>query len=516
MRNSAWNFSAYVVYVLATFLSARLYIDYVGLKQYGLLVLLGSIIAPLGLLNFGLAQATVKYMAESFARGDRAAAANYLSNTLLFNLGVGALGALTLGLLAPWLTVAVFRIDAADQTLATAMLHWTAATWLTTQVAATFTAVPTALQQYRVVSQANTFFMTMSIVLGLATLMLGGDLLNVVQVRFAWSVVTVVGWAWLANRACPGLRLRPSYHRDAFRDSFRFGAWQTAASAGSIVANQADKYLLGIYISTGAVGLFNVPTVIFTTAYIGITKLADILFPAISDLHGRGDRVRMAMLVQKAAWAISLVMASVQSALYVWAPDILRLYLGTEVDPAAVQVLRISAIVSMVSAPSIVVDQFLLGVGATHWTATTAFASGAINLIGGVLLVPRFGLAGAAWSDMIAVVGSRPLLHYLIWRRELSTHTSWREFVSMLYGSAMIGIPVTLGLSAVERAVSLRLTWLTLPLSALVVALITAASCLAAGRRLPGHSAAHAVLVEACGRLKGRIGRSGKAAADAL
>lgn len=505
MRNSAWNFSAYVVYVLATFLSARLYIDYVGLKQYGLLVLLGSIIAPLGLLNFGLAQATVKYMAESFARGDRPAAANYLSNTLLFNLGVGVLGALTLGLLAPWLTVAVFRIDAADQALATAMLHWTAATWLTTQVAATFTAVPTALQQYRVVSQANTFFMTMSIVLGLGTLILGGNLLNVVQVRFAWSIVTVAGWAWLANRACPGLRLRPSYHRGAFRNSFRFGAWQTAASAGSIVANQADKYLLGIYVSTGAVGLFNVPTVIFTTAYIGITKLADILFPAISDLHGRGDRVRMAMLVQKAAWAISLVMVSVQSALYVWAPDILRLYLGTEVDPAAIQVLRISAIVSMVSAPSIVVDQFLLGVGATHWTAMTAFASGAINLIGGVLLVPRFGLAGAAWSDMIAVVGSRPLLHYLIWKRELSADAGRSEFFSMLYGSAMVGIPITLGLALVRGLFPAPLTWLMLPPLALLVAAVTAACCMGIGRYLPGHSAAHAIAADAYERLKAKL-----------
>jgi len=137
-------------------------------------------------------------------------------------------------------------------------------------------------------------------------------------------------------------------------------------------------------------------------------------------------------------------MVTVQSALTVFAPDALRLYLGHPVTGDVVLVLRISAFVAVISAPSLVVSQYVLGIGSTHWMAIMAISSGAINLLGGVILVPRLGLAGAAWSDLVAIVGTRPLIHYFIWRRHLSEEISLHIFIRRLYGATLMGIPMTL------------------------------------------------------------------------
>lgn len=472
VANSLWNFATFAASALLGFFSVRLFIQHLGLSQYGLLALLNTLIAPLGLLNFGLGQATVKFVAENLGRGDAAAAARHLQNTLLFNLVVGVVGATIMVLSAGVLSRDVFKVAAEDQALLSTAIHWTAVTWVVTQVSLTFTAVPTAQQNYRVVSMGTMLFSTMSMAFSLLVLVFGGGLVDVVKVRFVWSLCGLVGWAWCARVSLPEASLWPAYDRAAFRQGFGFGVWQTLAQVGGIFANQADRFLLGAYISTDAVGLFNVPTIFFVTSYSAVSKLSETLFPAFSALEGHGDREKLVQTLLRAGWLLTLLMVAVQSTLTVFAPDVLRLYMGHAMGAEVVQVLRISAFVAVISAPSLVVLQYVFGIGGTRWIAAMAISSGLINFSGGLILVPRLGLAGAAWSDLIAIVGTRPLIHYFIWRRHLSDVVTAKVFFRRLYGASLVGIPLTLALTvAREQVPEWQPGWISLPLGAAGVAI---------------------------------------------
>jgi O-antigen/teichoic acid export membrane protein len=444
LGNSLWSFAAFAAYSLAQFVSAKLYIGYLGLAQYGMLVLLWSITAPLGLLNIGFGQATVKYMAEKMARGDKTSASVYLRATLLFNVGIGVLGAALLIGAGPWLVSHVFKLLPAQQPMMERAVHWLALTWLTTQISGTLVGVPTALQQFRVVSLGTTLFATANIALGIVVLAGGGGLVDVMQWRFYWSILTVAYWVWTVRQLLPGISIWPKYDATAFRQSFNYGIWQTAAIGGSLVANQADKYLLGIYISAEAVGLFSVASTIFVAMYSAVSKLADALFPAISDLHGRDEKHRLVNVVLRAGWLLSLLMVAVQGALYTCAGDLLWVYVGIASHSATAQVLRLCALTAMISAPAIVLQQFLLGTAATRWIAIMACLSGVFNLGIGLLLVPRFGILGAAWGDLMAILLTRPLLHWMVWRREMAGQVGAWDFFRRLYGAAMVGVPIAL------------------------------------------------------------------------
>ena len=142
--NSIWNASAYIFSTFIGIISAPLYINILGIKQYGLFILLTSILLPFGLLNFGFAEATIKYVSESIAKGLYDEANEYVRSTLLFNILVGLFGSITIIVSARFLSTRIFKIEASDQLLAEKILYWIAATWFVNQVSATFSGIPVA------------------------------------------------------------------------------------------------------------------------------------------------------------------------------------------------------------------------------------------------------------------------------------------------------------------------------------------------------------------------------------
>jgi len=447
ITSSMWNLSAYVASTLLGILSAPLYIRSLGIQQYGLMVLLSSLLLPLGLLNFGLANATIKYVAESVGRGDRGEAACYIRSTLLFNLGVGILGALILASLAGVVSTRVFKIDAADQPVAYAALYWTALGWLVSQVSATFMAVPTALQKYNIVSLGNSLNTGASIIVGLAALWLGGGLVTLVQARLGWSLVALVCWALVAARLLPGVSLRPMWHRQAFQRSLGFGLWQTLAQVGSLAANQFDRYILAAYVSTAAVGVYHIAITVQQSMYIATVRLGDVLFPAISNLQGVGQERRAIQLSLRASWLLSIFTVATLGPLLVLSHDVLRLYVGLEIANSVSWLLRAFVVAGILSSASIASGQYLLGTGNTRWTAGVAIASGVIVLLGDLLLVPLLGLQATGLVSILSIVPLRPVVHLLILRSFPHESVSGRVFFAYLYSPVVIGVVATLGLA---------------------------------------------------------------------
>lgn len=441
---------AYFSYAAISLVSAPVYIAYLGISGYGLLSLLNSILAPLGLLNLGFGEATIKYVAEHSGRGDQRKVSEYIQTTLLFNIGVGILGAVVIGAAASFLVGSAFRIEAKDQALALDCLSWIAIGWFVTEVSATFSGIPAALQKYRIVSIGQTALSATGVAVGLITLLLGGNLLALVQVKFIWSVFTAFVWLLIARRLLPQARLHPQYHREAFRSSFRFGVWQTVATVGGILTNQADKYMLGIFTTTSAVGLFSIPANILQIAYQITAKLSEVLFPAISSLQGRGEDVYLGRLMIRSTGLLSVSMTAIMGGLFIFAHDILQVYVGAEIADSSASLLRIMVVSAILSSPAVGFTQYLLGTGKTTWLAFINITSGLITVGASLVLVPYWGLHGAAWSDLIAIILSRPLVHFVIWRKHLRATVSLRALLTTTYGPAFWGVLLT-GVLAVVR-----------------------------------------------------------------
>jgi len=78
--------------------------------------------------------------------------------------------------------------------------------------------------------------------------------------------------------------------------------------------------------------------------------------------------------------------------------------------------------------------------GANTLDAIIGIATGLITLGVSVILVPRYGLAGAAWSDLAAIALSRPLIHFCLWRQYLREQLGLKEFLAFAYAPILVGL----------------------------------------------------------------------------
>jgi len=490
IKNSIWNVGALFVSLVLTFFTTPLILAILGTDNYGLFMLLIAIIAPLGLANLSLGQATIKYVAEAYGRSDMAEACTYVRTTLLFNLGVGLLGSLAIVLLAPALVTGVFNITAANQALAEICLYWIAAGWSVNQIATTFNAVPAALQRYDLVSIGTILFTLVNTGLGVAVLLMGGNLLAFVEAYFATQVFGAIGWFWLAHRLLPSISLFPRWNGLAFRRSFRFGFWQTVSQVGGLVANHTDKYVLGILMPMNAMGLYNIALQVEQKVYIVIYKMAEVLFPTFSHMQAQDNKRRESLAVMRSSWLLSTLATTILVPLIIWSRDFLVLWVGPQVAEGSYRVLQIITLSGLLGSGTTAGIFYLMGIGRTNWTALIAFASGVVVLVGSLSLIPRVGLEGAGWGNVLAML-VRVIVVSAMWRTFFKTEIRWTAYMSAVYGPIVIGLTLAIGFFMLKPALNLTLGWIGLIIGGVISASILGLAIIVVDRVLPGGGIRH-------------------------
>ncbi len=446
VKNSVWNIFSFVFSSLVTVAAAPLYIHYLGLTGYGLLVTLNTILTPLALLNFGFGQATIKYVAENYSAHRLHEAGRYLQSTLLFNVGVGLTGMLLIYFGAVPLADAFHIVEPELRGAAITGLRLVALGWFFNQIASTFMGVAAALQRFRLHSICSSLAASGSVVFGLVVLAFHGRFTGLMLFRAAWGAGLVILWGVIARRLLPGVSLWPAFDRHAFHNSFHFGLWQTVASVGGILAMQTDKILLTRYWGTEAVGIYSVPVAAFQQVSAVVGRLADVLFPAISNLQGRNREQELVDLMLRGSWLIAVIMVSAQATIFIYAGDILQLYMHGRLPAVATSILRLCAAGAIVTAASPGLVQFLLGTGRTGWMAVMSLSSGLITLVADIFLIPGLGVSGAAWGGTLAVILSRPVIYLCLWVRVFRNNIPFWKLFSFLLGPSCPGMILALGL----------------------------------------------------------------------
>lgn len=441
LKNSAWSLGGWGVTTALSFVAVPITVAQLGADAYGILSLLLTVVAPLGLLDFGMGEATVKHMAESLGRADDRQAESYFRSTMLFNLVVALAGMAALIGGADWMIHAAFNIPEKLAPLAVTVLHLVGVNWAIAQISQTFIGALTARQCYRTIATGLAVSQISTQLVGISVLLAGGNLVHFVAAQtLCWSVA-LLGWFVAVKRNFRGFRLSPTLDLGAFQQTASMGVWQLINKVGGIFANRAQFWLLGAMLAVSAVGHYNLCYQIVTVAYLVAFKVGQVMLPAVSHLQGEGRMKEAAQHTVNAMWLSSVFGAALISVVIGFSGDILRLWIGPAVADEAASTLRILASHNAISMLFAVPNFFLLGSGRASWLAWMAIAQGIITFAVAAYLVPVFGLSGAAMGVLCGSVVHIFVL-VLIWTKAL------REWIdAKAYFSAVIG-PVALGIGA--------------------------------------------------------------------
>ena len=495
VRNSLWNTGGWVVVCLVGFLTTPILIYFLGKDQYGLMTLLISVLTPLGLLDFGMGEATIKYIAENIGREDYAQTGRYLRSTFLFNLCVGFLGGVVIVLLAGFFITSVFNISSDNQDLARYCLYWIGVSWVVIQVRQTFTGVVMALQHYGMLNIGNIISNLVTITAGLGVLFWGGNLLDLVRTQAIVAALTALGWFIVAKRLLPNIHFFPRLDLLSFQKTLGFGLWQMLNRLGGILGNQSEVWLLGILLPVSTVGFYSVGIQVVGVIYAAAYKTGEVLFPAVSQMQGQLRDEEAARLVVQANWVITTLAISCFAPVIVFAHDLLLLWVGLDFAANTSGLLRVLAFGSAASCLFAIPSFYLLGIGKSKWLALKSFAQGIITFAIASFLIPRVGLAGAGWGASLSTIVHVAVL-ILMWKRIFRTWIPARVYLSATFGQCVVGAAVAVGLMLLRDAFTWSPSWISLGGAGFLCFLISAAIIACIDSFLPGGTERRQLLLQ--------------------
>ncbi|MBA2578143.1 MAG: oligosaccharide flippase family protein [Euzebyaceae bacterium] len=274
----------------------------------------------------------------------------------------------------------------------------------------------------------------------------------------AVAVVPTGWWLWrLLRRAERDHGLVPARdRRELFREFWRFTLPRALASWFRVAEQWLDVLLVGALISPRAAGIYAAATRLLQMGNYVALAIAQVAEPMFSELLAgrRSDRAR-GVFQTATAWLMTVSWPP-YLALAIFAPVVLRLFGPAYVEGATVvTVLALARILATGVGP---VDIVLLMAGRSSLSSMNAAAALSANVALNLVLIPRYGLVGAAlaWVVSTAINNLAPLAQ--VWR-SLRMHpfgTGFRHVAAAsvaCYGVLGLAVRQLLGLNLAALAV---------------------------------------------------------------
>jgi O-antigen/teichoic acid export membrane protein len=225
-------------------------------------------------------------------------------------------------------------------------------------------------------------------------------LLELVVLRFIICGVL----AAVVTISIPGHHWRWPREWNDFRPLISFGAWLSVSNLVSPTLIYADRFMLSALRGISAVGLYSAPFDAVMRLLMVPGSLARAMFPTISALHGTSQNERLRPLFRRAVGMTVLLLIGPLGIVFLFAPQLLNLWLGPQVAAASGTATRVLAVGLLFNAAAYVPSTFLSAFGRPDINAKFHLLELAIHLPLAWWLVSNYGIPGAAvaWSARVA------------------------------------------------------------------------------------------------------------------
>lgn len=183
--------------------------------------------------------------------------------------------------------------------------------------------------------------------------------------------------------------------------------WQSMALPMMIVAGiqillkQTDVIMLGIITSTTESGIYSVMVRISSFAMFGLAAVNAMAAPMIAELHASGQKTALQQVVTLAVRGSVLFMLAASALLVIFVEPITALYgQGFNLGLTAFYILIFGQAVNAATGP---VGFIVSMTGHQILLAKVQGASAVINILLNIILIPRYGMVGAAISTAISM-----------------------------------------------------------------------------------------------------------------
>jgi O-antigen/teichoic acid export membrane protein len=291
-----------------------------------------------------------------------------------------------------------------------------------------FASVAKAAQRFDLSTRVSLTFSTVGPFSTVVLVVAGQGLPAIAAASLAVNVVAAYVYFRVARRLLMINRLPLGIDRDLLRGLARFGGWFITASIGITVLYQFDKILLGSLLSVAAVTYYVVPGSLANRIQGAVGAATQIVFPASSALFAQGRTDALARLYRDGTRMSVLFGATLGVPMAVFADRFLLDWLGGDFAERSTVVMVLLVATYVLLGLTGVAWGIGFGSGRAKVNACFALGMGALDVVLLYVLVPIYGITGAAVAYLVSAAIGAPALISYVERRVVGL--SGREFLA--------------------------------------------------------------------------------------
>lgn len=405
LLTSVTAFAARGTPLLVLLFTIPLILDYLGLERFGLWMTISSFLVMLGFLDFGLGNGVMNVVADAHGRDSRKAMAQAVASAFYALLALAAGLALVFALLYPFIPWASLLGARSPEAIAEA------APAVAMLVACLAVALPLSLAQRTLMGLQQGYmanlWQTLGSLLGLAGVVLAIQLHASLPIlvlatagvpMLAGLFTTLVFFGWSHRELRPRLvRVTTPMLSRVARLGLLFFVLQLAVAVGVASDNLIVARLLG----AEAVAGYAVPAKLFGMVSLGLGLFLSPLWPAYGEAIARGDRHWARTTLVRSLLLTFGVAAAAAAVLLLFAPQILRLWVGEGIDPSLTLLVGL-AVWTVLESCGAALAMFLNGAAIVRPQLVVASLFTVTSIGLRLVLVSQWDVAGIAWGAVVA------------------------------------------------------------------------------------------------------------------
>lgn len=404
----ALAFSFAVAFFLSPFI-----VHHLGTTAYGVWALVVGITSYMGLLDFGLRGAVIRFVSKYHPTGKHDDSSEATSAALWLRLWI-CLAVIGLSVLLSFLVNRLFQIPPDLRVAARAAILLSGLSFAVTLYFGVFGGVLAALHRFDLISGVS-IGQTVLRSSGVVWLLFRGHGILALAI---WELVVVLSGnlvqTWLCFRVYPQLRILFRYPtRKILRDFAGYSVWVFLQHIFGQVIYYTDNLVVGAFVSVSAVTFYSISGSLIEYLRTIVASLTVTFLPLASNFEASGEHEKLRLLLRQGTRIAILVAWPIQIALLFRGETFIRLWMGAQYGHTSGRVLQILLLSQLFTVANSTSINITLGLAKHRITTYWAAGEAAVNFMLSIFLARRLGVYGVAIGTVIPSL----IVHLVLWPR---------------------------------------------------------------------------------------------------
>ncbi|WP_276499661.1 oligosaccharide flippase family protein [Pontibacter litorisediminis] len=417
-KNAYWSIADVVIYPIVLLVATPIFLKYLGAEQYGVWVLINSIIASIGVLNAGLGDATIKFISKYRATDNINGVKRVFTATYTLTCCVFFFTITTVLLSSEWITSSdLFKISRDTQPIANTALQLASVAFAFRLLEQIFFAFFKAYERFDIYSKISITSKNLALVAGVFLVIQGGSLVAIILCNTIAAILSVLIEVFLISKRLGFDVLIPRFVKADIKEVFAFSSWAWVQTAIGLIGAQLDRYIVAAAVSVEVLAYYSVGLLVASQIHNVFAAGSSFIFPLISmkiekKMGIKHIYFKMQLLVIALGLLGITTLALLQTPLF-------TLWLGEANYAKSKEFITLFLCYEAAVLTSVIPYFYLIGAGLVRLNTFISGVGIAAMALCMMVLFYFIGETGLIWGKILSTVLITPFLYNILHRRVL-------------------------------------------------------------------------------------------------